>query len=77
MTSKEAVFTMKLETGLRDPFMAEARTLDRPSSLVMRALMRELIVHETHRLIDEVDEPDEVVWGLARGHTARRWPALH
>ena len=41
--SKEAVFTMKLETSLRDQFMAEARTLDRPASQVMRDLMREFL----------------------------------
>jgi predicted transcriptional regulator len=41
--SKEAVFTMKLETALRDQFMAEARTLDRPASQVMRDLMREFL----------------------------------
>lgn len=41
--SKEAVFTMKLETGLRDQFMAEARALDRPASQVMRDLMREFL----------------------------------
>lgn len=41
--TKEAVFTMKLETGLRDQFMAEARALDRPASQVMRDLMREFL----------------------------------
>ena len=43
----------------------------------MIAGTRELIVHESYRLIYEVDEPDEVVWVLALVHTARRWPPLH
>ena len=38
---------------------------------------RELVVHESYRLIYEIDEPDEVVWVLALIHTARRWPPLH
>ena len=54
--------------------LADFPRLGRPG---MIAGTRELIVHESYRLIDDVDEPDEVVWGLARGHTARRWPALH
>ena len=41
--SKEAVFTMKSQTALRDPVMAQARTLDRPASQVMRDLMREFL----------------------------------
>ena len=44
--SKEAVFTMKLETSLRDQFMAEARALDRPASQVMRDLMREFLMRQ-------------------------------
>lgn len=40
---KEAVFTMKLETQLRDEFMAEAQALDRPASQVARDLMREFV----------------------------------
>ena len=41
--SKEAVFTMKLEAGLRDDFMAEAEAAHRPASQIMRELMREFI----------------------------------
>lgn len=41
--TKEAVFTMKLEPGLRDEFMAEAQALDRPASQVVRDLMREFV----------------------------------
>ena len=39
---KEAVFTMKLESELRDNFMAEAEASHRPASQVLRELMREL-----------------------------------
>ena len=39
--SKEAVFTMKPEPGLRDAFMAEA--VHRPASQVLRKLMREFV----------------------------------
>ncbi len=41
--SKEAVFTMKLESKLRDAFMAEAEASHRPASQVVRDLMREFI----------------------------------
>jgi predicted transcriptional regulator len=38
--SKEAVFTMKLESELRAEFMAEAEAAHRPASQVLRELMR-------------------------------------
>jgi len=38
--SKEAVFTMKLESDLRQDFMAEVADEGRPASQVMRDLMR-------------------------------------
>ena len=41
--SKEAVFTMKLESELRADFMAEAEAAHRPASQVMRELMREFV----------------------------------
>ncbi len=41
--SKEAVFTMKLESELRAEFMAEAEAAHRPASQVLRELMREFI----------------------------------
>ncbi|SEJ04944.1 hypothetical protein SAMN05518849_102328 [Sphingobium sp. AP50] len=41
--SKDALFTMKLETDLRDDFMAEASALHRPASQVLRDLMRDFI----------------------------------
>lgn len=41
--SKEAVFTLKLESDLRDNFMAEANAAHRPASQVVRELMREFV----------------------------------
>ena len=41
--SKDALFTMKLEPGLREAFMQAARAEDRPASQVLRELMREYI----------------------------------
>jgi hypothetical protein len=41
--SKEAVFTMKLESELRDAFMAEAEAAHRPASQVVRELMRDFV----------------------------------
>ncbi len=40
---KEAVFTMKLESELRDEFMAEADAAHRPASQLVRELMREFV----------------------------------
>ena len=40
---KEAVFTMKLESELRDEFLAEAEATHRPASQVVRELMREFV----------------------------------
>jgi hypothetical protein len=37
---KEAVFTMKLESELREAFMAEAAGEERPASQVVREFMR-------------------------------------
>ena len=41
--TKEAVFTMKLESELRDAFMAAAESAHRPASHVMRELMRDFV----------------------------------
>ena len=40
---KESVFTMKLESDLRDAFMAEAEAAHRPASQVVRELMRDFV----------------------------------
>jgi predicted transcriptional regulator len=41
--SKEAVFTMKLESDLRAEFMAEAEAIHQPASQILRQLMRDFI----------------------------------
>ncbi len=41
--SKEAVFTMKLESALRADFLAAAEATHRPASQILRDLMREFI----------------------------------
>lgn len=46
--SKQAVFTMKLESELRDAFMTEASAVDRPASQVARELMREFVERQRH-----------------------------
>ena len=40
---KEAVFTLKLESELRDAFLAEAESAHRPASQLVREFMREFI----------------------------------
>ena len=47
--SKAAVFTMKLESDLRDEFMAAAEASHRPASQVVRELMREFVQRERSR----------------------------
>lgn len=41
--SKEAVFTLKLESDLRDAFMKEAAESHRPASQIVRDFMREFV----------------------------------
>lgn len=52
--SKQAVFTMKLESELREDFMAEAEAAHRPASQVVRELMREFV--QRQREAREYDE---------------------
>lgn len=52
--SKEAVFTMKLESDLRAEFMSEAEAAHRPASQVLRELMRGFVQHQ--REAREYDE---------------------
>ncbi len=40
---KEAVFTVKLESDLRDAFAAEAAAVHRPASDLVRGFMREYV----------------------------------
>jgi predicted transcriptional regulator len=48
MRMANAVFTMKLDAGLRDAFMAEAEAARRPASQVVRELMRDFIEQRRH-----------------------------
>ncbi|PWK29764.1 antitoxin of toxin-antitoxin stability system [Pseudomonas sp. B21-040] len=41
--SKQAVFTMKLESELREQFMAEAEASHRPASQIVRDMMRQYV----------------------------------
>jgi predicted transcriptional regulator len=41
--AKEAVFTVKLESELRDAFVAEAAAVHQPASQLLREFMREFI----------------------------------
>ena len=41
--AKEAVFTLKLESDLRDAFAAEAEATHRPASQLVREFMREFV----------------------------------
>ncbi|MDY0049472.1 MAG: antitoxin of toxin-antitoxin stability system [Halothiobacillaceae bacterium] len=52
--SKEAVFTMKLESELRAEFMAEAEASHRPASQILRELMREFV--QRQRQVREYEE---------------------
>ncbi|PFH09414.1 hypothetical protein BCF11_1809 [Collimonas sp. PA-H2] len=45
--TKEAVFTMKIESELRDKFMAEAAAAHRPASQIVREFMREFVQRQT------------------------------
>lgn len=58
--SKQAVFTMKLESELRDAFMAEAEAAHRPASQVMRELMREYIQRQQQARAYEAFLQDKV-----------------
>lgn len=51
---KEAVFTMKLESALREEFMAEAAASHRPASQIVREMMREFVLRQ--REAREYDE---------------------
>jgi predicted transcriptional regulator len=48
--SKQAVFTMKLESELRDEFMAAAEAAHRPASQLVRELMRKFVQQQREAL---------------------------
>lgn len=52
--AKDAVFTVKLEPELRDEFVAEAATIDRPAAQLVREFMRDFIKRQ--RVEREYDE---------------------
>lgn len=47
--SKEAVFTLKLESDLRADFVAEAEASHRPASQVVRELMRAFVQEQREK----------------------------
>lgn len=51
---KEAVFTMKLESELRDDFMTEAELAHQPASQILRGLMRTFV--QQQREVRQYDE---------------------
>jgi hypothetical protein len=62
---KEAVFTMKLESDLRDDFMAAANAVHQPASQVVRELMREFVNRQREKV-------DHEAFVRAKVDTARR-----
>ncbi|MDR6294277.1 putative transcriptional regulator [Inquilinus ginsengisoli] len=44
--SKEAMFTLKLESELREQFMAEAAATHRPASQIIREFMRDFVTRQ-------------------------------
>ena len=63
--AKQAVFTMKIESDLRDEFMSEAEASHRPASQIVRELMRDYVQRRK-----EVREYEEYLQGKV--DTARR-----
>jgi predicted transcriptional regulator len=51
--SKQAVFTMKLESDLREQFMAEAQAAHRPASQIVREMMRQFVQTQRESREDE------------------------
>lgn len=43
---QEAMFTLKLESELRDQFMAEAAAAHRPASQILREFMRDFVARQ-------------------------------
>jgi predicted transcriptional regulator len=61
---KESVFSMKLESELRDQFMAEAAAVDRPASQLVREFMRDFVQHRREAREHEVWFRAEVEQGV-------------
>jgi predicted transcriptional regulator len=62
---KEALFTMKLESELREAFMAEAKAANRPASQIMRELMRRYVARQRKKREYEEFLRKKVERGLA------------
>jgi predicted transcriptional regulator len=62
---KEALFTMKLESELREAFMAEAKAANRPASQIMRELMRRYVARQRKKREYEAYYRSAVEAGLA------------
>ncbi len=76
--SKAAVFTMKLEPGLRAEFMAEAEAIHRPASQVVRELMRGFVDQQRQRRehAEFLERKVAVARSSMHTGTARQWPSI-
>jgi predicted transcriptional regulator len=61
---KEAVFTLKLEPELRNAFMAEAESMHRPASQIVREFMYEFIDRQREAREHDAWFRDQVRQGL-------------
>ena len=65
--AREAVFTVKLETDLRDAFLKEAEKTHRPASQLVREFMREFVENRRKALEDRAPGiPHDEVMGEPR-----------
>lgn len=62
--AKETMFSLKLETELREAFMNAAAHVDRPASQVVRELMRDFIQQQENTRAHEAWFRAEVAQGL-------------
>jgi hypothetical protein len=81
--TKEAVFTMKLESELHAEFMAETRADDRPASQVVRELMREYVKRQRQaraygafleRKVEVARRSVSSAQGLSNDEVEEGWP---
>jgi len=81
---KDAMFTVKLETELRDAFVAEAAASHRPASQLVREFMRDFVTRqrearehdawfrrEVQKGVSEADDPD--VARISHDEVVARW----
>ena len=61
---KESVFTLKLETELRDAFMSEAEAAHRPASQIVRDFMRDFVTKKQEARDYEVWLAEDIARGL-------------